>query len=158
MCQFDRIRRMSLPRIILAALMFVSSLPALAQDAGTGFGVYLNFYTGPVPGEVWSQMKAAGQKFAVVQAWGGRSRNEFAVSQLEGARKLGEMSTAAYILLNYDDKVCRTYARPVRDSRGKVWGEPVPQAKRGARWQVRQGIAALGGEFRHVAFVAIDVE
>src|SRR5262249_9829020 len=68
------------------------------------------------------------------------------------------MKTAAYFLLNYDDKVCRTFARPVRESSGKCAGEPVLQEKRGGRWQVRQALAALGTELRHVAFIAVDVE
>src|SRR5262249_14934584 len=66
--------------------------------------------------------------------------------------------TAAYILLNYDDKVCTTFAHPVRDKNGKCAGALVSQEKRGARWQVRQGLAALGSELAHIAFVAIDVE
>jgi hypothetical protein len=103
-------------------------------------------------------MKEAGQRFAVVQAWGGRSRNEFAAAQLSGARKVGGMATAAYILLNYDDRVCRTFSKPVRDRNGKCVGELLAQPKRGGRWQVRQGVAALGSELAHTAFIAIDVE
>jgi len=137
--------------------MLFAALPALAENE-TGLGVDLDFYTGTISPEVWSQMKEAGHRFAVVQAWGGRSRNEFAVSQLSGARLTGGMRTAAYILLNFDDKVCRTYAQPVRESGGKCAGNPVPQPKRGGRWQVRQGIAALGSELQHTAFIAIDVE
>src|SRR5262245_4948974 len=68
------------------------------------------------------------------------------------------MQTAAYVLLNYDNKVCRTFAKPVRDRTGKCAGDTILQEKRGARWQVRQGLAALGSELRHVGFIAIDVE
>lgn len=145
-------------RILTAATMLFLAATLHAETSGTGFGVDLDFYTGPVAHDVWFQMKQAGQQFAVVQAWGGRSRNEFAVSQLAGARLTGGMATAAYILLNYDDKVCRTFARPVRDRSGRCGGDPVLQLKRGGRWQVRQGIAALGSELAHVAFIAIDVE
>ena len=148
---------MSVRTIALALLLLITTV-AFAEEPATGLGIDLDFYTGLVPHEVWGQMKAAGQKFAVVQAWGGRSRNEFAVSQLSGARTLGEMETAAYVLLNYDDKVCRTFARPVREKSGKCGGGLVPQEKRGGRWQVRQGVAALGSELKHLAFIAIDVE
>jgi hypothetical protein len=140
------------------ALILFLSFSLRAEETNTALGVDLDFYTGPIANDVWSQMKDAGQKFAVVQAWGGRSRNEFAVAQLSGARKIGGMVTAAYILLNYDDRVCRTFAHPVRDRNGKCSGDLVPQAKRGGRWQVRQGMAALGSELAHTAFVAIDVE
>jgi hypothetical protein len=145
-------------RIIGVAFMLFLAMPARSQNPDMGFGVDLDFYTGPVSRDVWLQMKKEGQKFAVVQAWGGRSRNEFAVSQLSGARLIAGMETAAYILLNYDDKVCRTFARPVRNSSGRCAGDLVTQEKRGARWQVRQGIAALGSELAHMAFIAIDVE
>jgi len=144
---------------ILFVLMAISVLdPLRAENSNTGFGVDLDFYTGPVTRVVWSQMKEAGQRFAVVQAWGGRSRNEFAAAQLSGARKIGGMATAAYILLNYDDKVCRTFFKPVRDRNGNCAGKLVAQPKRGGRWQVRQGVAALGSELAHTAFIAIDVE
>lgn len=149
--------RMLRVRTIALGLMLFAAMPALAETE-TGLGVDLAFYTGRISSEVWSQMKDAGHKYAVVQAWGGRSRNEFAVSQLAGARNAGQMMTAAYILLNYDDKVCRTYARPVRERGGRCAGTAMPQPKRGGRWQVRQGLAALGFELRHVAFIAIDVE
>ncbi len=146
-------------RILSAALlMLCMSVTAHAENAVTAFGVDLDFYTGPITREVWFQMKDAGQKLAVVQAWGGRSRNEFAVSQLSGARTIAGMATAAYILLNFDDKVCPTFAHPVRDNSGKCAGALVAQERRGARWQVRQGIAALGSELSHVAFIALDVE
>jgi hypothetical protein len=130
-----------------------------APQHGTAeFGVDVDVYTGPVPRDVWLRMKAAGQSFAIVQAWGGRSRNELASAQLRGARTIGGLWTAAYVLLNYDDKVCPTFSNPVRDTRGVCTGKPVAQKERGGRWQVRQGLAALGSELRHVAFVAIDVE
>src|ERR1041385_2088555 len=143
--------------IVSVLLPSLLPLPVRGASGNTGFGIDVDFYTGPISSAVWSQMKEAGQSFAVVQAWGGRSRNEFAVSQLSGARTMGGMATAAYILLNYDDKVCRTCARPVREN-GRCSGGLVPQPKRGARWQVRQGVAALGSQLSHVAFVAIDVE
>jgi hypothetical protein len=101
-------------------------------------------------------MKEAGQQFTIAQAWGGRSRNEFAVSQLSGARSIG-MKTAAYVLLNYDDKVCPTFSHPVRNN-GKCAGDLIQQPKPGGRWQVQQGLAALGSEKPSIAFVAIDVE
>jgi hypothetical protein len=149
--------RMSSLRIASAVLLLFSTLPIRAETP-IGFGVDLDFYTGPVSRDVWLHMKDAGQQFAVIQAWGGRSRNEFALSQLSGARRIAGMATAAYILLNYDDMVCRTFAQPVRDTNGRCAGDLIRQARRGARWQVRQGIAALGSELRHVAFIAIDVE
>src|SRR5262245_39355184 len=126
-----------------AALIISPPTPSIAQSPATAMGIDVDFYTGPISQDVWLQIKKAGQQFAIVQAWGGRSRNEFAVSQLSGARSAG-MKTAAYLLLNYDDKVCRTFARPVRESSGKCAGEPVLQEKRGGRWQVRQALAALG--------------
>jgi hypothetical protein len=149
--------RMVSLRTLSAVLMFFI-VTARAEPGDTGFGIDLDFYTGRIARDVWLQMKEAGHKFAVVQAWGGRSRNEFAAAQLTGARQLGEMATAAYILLNYDDKVCRTFARPVRSRSGRCAGDLVRQPKRGARWQVRQGMAALGSQLAHVAFIAIDVE
>ena len=131
----------------------------LAQNAETiGLGVDVDFYTGPISRDVWRQMKDADQKFVIAQAWGGRSRNEFAASQLSQARSIAGMKTAAYILLNYDDKVCRTFANPVRDNKGRCAGDLIPQSQPGGRWQVQQGLAALGAELQHVAFVAIDVE
>jgi len=145
-------------RISFLLLAISVSSPLRAEQTNTGFGVDLDFYTGPVTRLVWLQMKEAGQKFAIVQAWGGRSRNEFAAGQLSGARKTGGMATAAYVLLNYDDKVCRTYAKPVRDRNGRCIGGLRAQPRRGARWQVRQGAAALGSELAHTAFIAIDVE
>jgi hypothetical protein len=124
----------------------------------TGLGIDVDFYTGPISRDVWLQLKAADQKFAIAQAWGGRSRNEYAPSQLSGARTIGGMKTAAYVLLNYDNKVCRTFRKPVRNSGGSCAGDLIVQPKSGARWQVQQGIAALGPEAVHIAFVAVDVE
>jgi hypothetical protein len=129
-----------------------------ASPRATALGVDIDFYTGPISREVWLQMRDSGQTFAIVQAWGGRSRNEFAVSQLSGARRIAGMKTAAYLLLNYDNKVCPTFAKPVRSSGGKCLGTPVAQKQAGARWQVQQALAALGPELAHVAFIAIDVE
>jgi hypothetical protein len=131
-------------------------LPAAAQ-AQTALGVDVDFYTGPIPNHVWRHLRATDQKFVVAQAWGGRSRNEFASSQLAGARSAG-MKTAAYVLLNYDNLVCPTFAHPVRDQRGTCSGALIPQAQPGGRWQVRQGLAAVGAELDRIAFVAIDVE
>jgi len=74
-----------------------------------------------------------------------------------GARSAG-MKTAAYVLLNYDNLVCPTFAHPIRDQQGKCSGAPILQEQPGSRWQVRQGLAALGAELSTVAFVAIDVE
>jgi hypothetical protein len=128
-----------------------------AVFANTGLGVDVDFYTGPISSGVWRQLKATNQKFVIVQSWGGRSRNEFASSQLAGARKAG-MKTAAYVLLNYDNLVCPTFAHPVRDQRGLCSGDLIPQEQPGGRWQVRQGLAALGAELASVSFVAIDVE
>jgi hypothetical protein len=140
-------------RLVLGLLCL---LPAVAS-AKTGLGVDVAFYTGPISNSVWRHLKATNQKFVIVQAWGGRSSNEFAPSQLAGARSAG-MKTAAYVLLNYDDLVCPTYAHPVRDERGRCAGDLVPQEQQGGRWQVRQGLAALGTELANVAFVALDVE
>jgi hypothetical protein len=124
----------------------------------TALGIDVDFYTGPMSRDVWLHLKAADQKFAIAQAWGGRSRNEYASAQLSGARTIGGMKTAAYVLLNYDNKVCRTFSKPVRNSSGSCAGDLIVQPKSGARWQVRQGIAALGPEAEHIAFVAVDVE
>jgi hypothetical protein len=132
-------------------------LSGTALFAKTGLGVDVDFYTGPIPRTVWRQLLSANQKFVIAQTWGGRSRNEFAASQLAGARAIG-MKTAAYVLLNYDDKVCPTFDHPVRDSRGKCTGDPISQEQPGGRWQVRQGLAALGSELNKVSFIAIDVE
>jgi hypothetical protein len=128
------------------------------QAPATALGVDVDFYTGAISRDVWLRMKQAGQSFAIVQAWGGRSRNEFAAAQLSDARSIAEMKTAAYVLLNYDDKVCPSYANPRRDAGGKCSGNPVAQAKPGGRWQVEQGLAALGTELANVSFVAVDVE
>jgi hypothetical protein len=143
--------------VVLVLLATALSGISAAPDP-MALGVDVDFYTGPIAREVWLQMKNEGQAFAIVQAWGGRSRNEFAVSQLADARTIGGMKTAAYILLNYDNKVCPTFAAPVRDRSGRCTGQLIAQKQAGARWQVQQGLAALGSELAHVAFVAIDVE
>jgi len=141
-------------------LLLLSLLPT-AVFAKTGLGVDVDFYTGPISSSVWRHLKASNHRFVVVQLWGGRSRNEFASSQLAGARSAG-MKTAAYILLNYDNLVCPTFAHPVRDELSKCSGDLVPQEQPGGRWQVRQGLAALGSPIDAVpeflSFVAIDVE
>jgi len=144
--------------VVLSLLIATSVTGMLRAPNTTALGVDIDFYTGPIQEQVWLQMKQAGQTFAIVQAWGGRSRNEFAVSQLEGARRIGGMKTAAYILLNYDNKVCPTFAKPIRDRGGKCAGQPVAQKKPGSRWQVQQGLAALGAELANVSFIAVDVE
>ncbi len=131
----------------------------LAQNnPTTALGIDVDFYTGPITREVWLHLKAANREFAIAQAWGGRSRNEFASAQLAGARTIAEMKTGAYILLNFDNRVCRTYSKPIRNDHGTCAGTPVAQPHSGARWQVRQGMAALGSELAYVAFIAIDVE
>ena len=147
------------PLCVALSLLIATTASATLPPADmTALGVDVDFYTGPISSDVWLQMKQSGQTFAIAQAWGGRSRNEFAVSQLEGARKIAGMKTAAYILLNYDDKVCPTYAKPVRDRNGRCSGQLVPQKKSGARWQVQQGLAALGAELANASFIALDVE
>ena len=139
--------------------MFLATTPAPAQDIPTtALGIDVDFYTGPITREVWLQLKAADQKIAIAQAWGGRSRNEFASAQLAGARMIGEMTTGAYVLLNFDNRVCRTFSKPIRNGNGTCAGPPVAQPQPGARWQVQQGIAALGSELAHLVFIAIDVE
>jgi hypothetical protein len=135
-------------------LLFLFPATVIAK---TGLGVDVDFYTGPISSNVWWHLKATSQRFVIAQSWGGRSRNEFASSQLAGARAAG-MKTAAYVLLNYDDLVCPTFAHPVRDQRGRCFGDLIPQEQPGGRWQVRQGLAALGAELDRVSFVAIDVE
>jgi len=141
------------------SLTLLAASPSIAETSPTtALGIDIDFYTGPISRDVWLQLKAADQRFAIAQAWGGRSRNEYAVSQLAGARTIGGMKTAAYVLLNYDNKVCRTYSKPVRNNGGTCAGDPIAQPRPGGRWQVQQGIAALGPELAHVAFVAIDVE
>ena len=129
----------------------------LSLLAKTGLGIDVDFYTGAVSPLFWKHLKAQNRQFVIAQSWGGRSRNEFASAQLAGARSAG-MKTAAYVLLNYDNLVCPTFDHPVRDERGLCAGAPVSQEQPGGRWQVRQGLAALGAELRGVAFVAIDVE
>jgi hypothetical protein len=147
--------RSVLPYLLSTLLSFTLFAPS--AFAHTGLGIDIDFYTGPIPRSVWRQVKAANQKFVIVQAWGGRSRNEFAVSQLAGARSIG-MKTAAYVLLNYDGMVCSTYAHPVRNNHGSCADDLNSQDELGGRWQVRQGLAALGPELQRVSFIAIDVE
>src|SRR5262245_25100047 len=65
----------------IAALIISPATPSIAQSTATAMGIDVDFYTGPISHDVWLQIKMAGQQFAIVQAWGGRSRNEFAVSQ-----------------------------------------------------------------------------
>jgi hypothetical protein len=146
--------------IAVATAAALSSVQASTRNANlprTALGIDMNYYTGEVTNDVWKRMQLAGEKFAIAQAWGGRSRNEYAASQLAGARSVG-MRTAAYVLLNYDNQVCPTFDRPVRSSQGKCTGDLIAQPQPGGRWQVRQGVAALGSEFARASFVAIDVE
>src|SRR5438132_5204987 len=122
--------------VLLARIlhMLLSAIPMLAQNTPTtALGIDVDFYTGPISRDVWLQLNNADQKFAIAQAWGGRSRNEYATGQLAGARTIGGMKTAAYVLLNYDNKVCPTYSKPVRNSKGKCAGDPIAQPKLGAR-------------------------
>ena len=42
----------------------------------TALGIDVDFYTGPISRDVWMQLNAADPKFAIAQAWGGRSPNE----------------------------------------------------------------------------------
>ena len=140
-------------------LITVTAILAHAETTPiTALGIDVDFYTGPISRDVWLQLKAADQKFAIAQAWGGRSRNEYASKQLAGARTIAGMKTAAYVLLNYDNKVCRTFSKPVRNGAGSCAGDLIVQPREGGRWQVQQGIAALGSELPHIAFIAIDVE
>src|SRR5438034_8035318 len=93
------------------SLLLISPIVLYAQRTPmTALGIDVDFYTGPISRDVWLQLKAADHKFVIAQAWGGRSRNEYASSQLAGARTFGGMKTAAYVLLNYDNKVCRPSA------------------------------------------------
>ena len=141
------------------SLLFLAAIPSQAQKSSTtALGIDVDFYTGPITREVWLQLKAANQEFAIAQAWGGRSRNEFAAAQLAGARMIAGMKTGAYVLLNFDDRVCPTFSKPIRNDSGTCAGPPVAQPRPGARWQVQQGIAALGSELAHIGFIAIDVE
>jgi hypothetical protein len=143
--------------LILAALIAASPMRSVAAGPAPALGIDVNFYTGPIAPDQWRRIQRAGQSFVIAQAWGGRSRNEFAESQLSGARAAG-MYTAAYVLLNYDDMVCPTFDKPVRDAGGKCLGDAISQAEPGGRWQVRQGLAALGSQLANVSFIAIDVE
>jgi hypothetical protein len=155
-----RFRRRVLPFLILIIAASVAPPPAIADTVpgrATALGIDVGFYTGPISADTWLRIRQGGQSFVIAQAWGGRSRNEFAESQLAGARAVG-MRTAAYVLLNYDDRVCPSFAQPVRDFGGSCFGDPIAQAQPGGRWQVRQGFAALGRELADVSFVAIDVE
>jgi hypothetical protein len=147
----------------IAAALILTACCALKFEASlttpvNGIAVDVDFYTGPISENVWIKMKDSGVHYVIAQAWGGRSRNEFAVSQLEAARSAGEMKSGAYVLLNYDDKVCPTFAKPVRNGNGSCAGTLIRQAQPGSRWQVRQGMAALGSELKNIAFLAIDVE
>jgi hypothetical protein len=155
----ERLRQLVL-RFLVVLMASSSEWPVAADTTAAQtsvLGIDVGFYTGPISTDVWQRIRQDGQSFVIAQAWGGRSRNEFARSQLAGARSVG-MRTAAYILLNYDDKVCPTFAEPVRDDSGSCLGDPVPQGQPGGRWQVRQALAALGDELASVAFIAIDVE
>jgi hypothetical protein len=154
--------RQVIPRIVCFIMIVLIAVPVIGVSAtgisSPGLGVDVDFYTGPIAQSVWLKMKQSGIQFVIAQAWGGRSRNEFAVSQLEAARSAAGMKSAAYVLLNYDDKVCPTFDKPQRDANGSCQGNLIPQAQPGGRWQVRQALAALGSEVKHIAFVAIDVE
>lgn len=143
--------------VTAAALSSVQAATRAANVPRTALGIDVDFYTGEITRDVWKRMQREGERFAIAQAWGGRSRNEYAVSQLAGAQSVG-MRTAAYVLLNYDNQVCPTFDRPVRSPQGRCDGDPIPQPQPGGRWQVRQGMAALGSELARAAFVAIDVE
>ena len=127
--------------LILAPLVASSAVRSVTADAGekpaTALGIDVNFYTGPIRADEWQRIRQAGQSFVIAQAWGGRSRNEFAESQLAGARAAG-LRTGAYVLLNYDDKVCPTFDKPVRDIGGGCFGDSIAQTEPGGRWQVRQ--------------------
>jgi hypothetical protein len=155
----DRRRQVFLP--ILALLIASCFARSVAADPpakpATVLGIDVNFYTGPIAADEWQRIRRAGQSFVIAQAWGGRSRNEFAESQLAGARAAG-LNTGAYVLLNYDDMVCATFDRPVRNTGGRCLGDPIAQPEPGGRWQVRQGLAALGSQLANVWFVAIDIE
>jgi hypothetical protein len=155
---FDDSTENALVRFAVCVLLMVAVIAQAAPAPRSGLGVDVDFYTGSIAKDSWLRMKKAGVKFVIAQAWGGRSRNEFASSQLTAARTIGKMKQAAYVLLNYDDRVCPTYANPVRDSSGRCTGDLVTQAVPGSRWQVQQGLAALGKEVANVAFIAIDVE
>ncbi|HLV79956.1 MAG TPA: GH25 family lysozyme [Chthonomonadaceae bacterium] len=106
------------------------SVPAGASSR-TPHGLDIASYAGPVRLATWEQLKQDGLKFAVVSGWQGRGRNRYARRQLAGARQAG-LKTAAYCLLNFDR-----------------------QDQSGA-WQVRQALAAIGGE--PVCFLALDIE
>jgi hypothetical protein len=138
------------------------TLPVLAVPAGSpsvpGLGVDVDFYTGPVFARYLAEDETIRHPVRHRAGVGRPEPQRFAVSQLEAARSVAGMKSAAYVLLNYDDKVCSTFARPQRDSNGSCQGGLIAQSQPGGRWQVRQALAALGPELRHIAFVAIDVE
>ena len=125
--------------LAVAVVAALSSVQAAATRTSkvpsTALGIDVNFYTGPITQDVWQQVQRAGEEFAIAQAWGGRSRNEYAASQLAGARSVG-IRTAAYVLLNYDNQVCPTFDRPVRSAGGRCAGDPIPQPQQGDRWRV----------------------
>jgi Glycosyl hydrolases family 25 len=50
----------------------------------------------------WQSDKASGQWFAIVGAWGGQTANQYAYTQLAGARANG-LKTAAYCVLNFNN-------------------------------------------------------
>src|SRR5437762_3161761 len=83
--------RMATFTLIVMGLMACLVALQASPKKKAALGIDVDFYTGPISRDVWLRMKKAGLKFVVAQAWGGRSRNEFAASQLAGARSIGGM-------------------------------------------------------------------
>lgn len=82
---------------------------------------------------VWEKIKESGVKVAVVQAWGGRTKNPHAETQLLAAHQSG-LKIAAYTYLNFREK------------------------EQNGSFQVEQAIEAIGAARPYLAFMAVDVE
>jgi len=97
-------------------------------------GIDISYPAKAITASNWNTIKSqiGDDGVVVVGGWGGRSRNAFANLQLNGARSAG-LKTAGYCLLNFD-----------RPQDGKC--------------QVREALAAFGGEAKQLGFLAIDVE
>jgi hypothetical protein len=86
-----------------------------------------------VPTSSWQSAIASGVSNVMVQAWGGRSKNQYANAQLSGAQSNG-LNTGAYILLTYF-------------------------SNQSAEYQVAQAIQAIGTTaMANLKVIVIDVE
>jgi hypothetical protein len=85
--------------------------------------------------QIWQGLKSAGKSVAVIQAWGGRTKNPFAKGQLNDARIAG-FKTAAYCLL---------------DLRNSTRHDSAPT-------QIRNAFDAIGDEANNIISMVVDVE